>query len=101
MTQDEIILAFEKHEENEYLKFDSIPAVLRKTKRPDLHAFMLLDRLVPGESDIVSAAEHDEFYMSVGVEELEKSKITDEQVLELVRCGVRYASEYGCLAMFA
>lgn len=45
---------------------------IRKTDggRPDLIAFNLLDKLVPGTRDIISAAEHDQFYLDVSVEAL-------------------------------
>ena len=71
----------------------------KRSERPDIHAFLLLDELVPGTRDMISAAEHDEFYLDVGVEELVKV-ITEEQVIELRRCGVHW-SEYDCLVMFA
>lgn len=89
---------FEKFDEtNEYGKFDRIEN--KRSKRPDLHAFLLLDSLVPGEGDMVSAAEHDEIFLDTEVEKLAKVA-TEADILELVRCGVRY-SEYDCLAMFA
>jgi hypothetical protein len=37
-------------------------------KRPDLHAFLLLDRLVPGDHDMITAATHDEFFLGVSPE---------------------------------
>ena len=49
---------------------------------------MLLDQLLPGDSDIVSAAEHDEIFMDVDLEELAKV-VTVQQVTDLVRCGVQ------------
>lgn len=87
---------FEKHSD-EFLKFERIENKI--SKRPDLHAFLLLDKLVPGDSDIVGGAEHDEFYLDIEVEDLAEV-ISPEQVKELVRCGVRYDSQYDCLAMF-
>lgn len=97
MTFEEIC---EKYED-EFLKFDAIPAEQRFSNRPDLHAFMLLDRLVPGKHDIVEASEHDEFFLSVSPDELDASGATEDQLIQLHRCGVRFDSSYGCLAMFA
>lgn len=88
--------AFEKHEE-EYLKFERIESP--QSKRPDMHAFMLLDRLMPEAGDMISASEHDEFFLGIDCEELAKV-ITDDQVRELARCGVRY-SDFDCLCMWA
>lgn len=87
---------FEKHND-EFLKFDRVEN--KTSGRPDVHAFLLLDRLVPGAEDLISAAEHDEFFLDVDVEAL-AAVITTEQVRELARCGVRYDSQYDCLAMF-
>lgn len=83
--------------EDEYLKFDRIPN--KRSLRPDLHAFLLLDSLQPGTLDMVGSASHDETFLSPDVEALAKV-ITEDQVLELVRCGVRYESNYDCLTMF-
>lgn len=82
---------------DDYLKFDR---VLNKiSNRPDVHAFILLDKLFPDNQDIISRSHHDEFYLSMSTEQIET--LTDEQILELVRCGVRYDSECECLCMFA
>jgi hypothetical protein len=85
---------FEKHED-EFLKFDRVQN--KRSKRQDLHAFLLLDELVPGDNDIVSCAEHDEIYLGVDCGELAEV-ITEEQVIELSRCGVRPGRD--CLCMF-
>lgn len=83
--------------EDEYLDFHKIQ--IKRSTRPDLHAFMLLDSLFPDTEDIISGAEHDEIYLSISIESLH-GMATDDQILELVRCGVR-VSEYECLTMFA
>lgn len=83
---------------DEYLKFDRVQN--KTSNRADLHAFMLLDKLVPGKCDIVSAASHDEIWMGVSPDDLSKVA-TEEQIIELIRCGVRYDSDTDSLAMFA
>jgi hypothetical protein len=88
---------FEKYNK-EYLKFDQITDP--RSKRPDLHAFLLLDELVPGTSDMISDSAHDEFFLEVSPDELAKVA-TEDQIRDLIRCGVRYSTEYNCLAMFA
>lgn len=79
--------------------FQDIPAVCRLSNRPDLCALMLLDSLVPGTRDIVAAAEHDEIFLRVTIEQL-APVITREQVRALLCCGVRLDSETDSLAMF-
>lgn len=93
---EELVKAFEEHDD-EFLNFENVENKL--SERPDLHAFILLDRLVPGRTDMVSAAEHDEIYLDVNIESLAEA-ITKEQVLELVRCGVRVDSYHESLCMF-
>lgn len=85
---------FEKYH-GEYLEFDRIEN--KRSNRPDLHAFLLLDELFPGDRDIISAAEHDEIWLDIESSDIEK--LTEEQIVELIRCGVRYSED--SLAMFA
>lgn len=93
MDTETLIELFEKHEdkylEDEYIKYTV-------TQRRDLHAFLIIDQLCPGEKDLISAAEHDTYYISVELEELAKN-ITEDHVIELIACGVLYESEYQCL----
>lgn len=87
---------FERHD-GEYLKFERVQNKL--SNRPDLHAFLLLDRIWPTGRDMVCAAEHDEIFLDVEPDDLEKSA-TEDQIVELIRCGVRLDSSTGSLAMF-
>ena len=95
MTKEE----FEKcmAEDAEFLKWDRVEN--RRSQRPDLHAFLLLDELQPGYRDMVCAAEHDEFWLDINVEQL-AAVITSEQCIELQRCGVRYDEDTDSLAFF-
>jgi len=87
---------FKKHRD-EYRKFERVEQPLHP--RPDLCAFLLLDRLDPDPGcDLISAAEHDEFFLNTDCEVLSKVA-TEDDILMLVRCGVRYSAEYDCLAM--
>ncbi len=87
---------FEKYED-EFLKFERVEG--RRSERADLHAFIVLDELLPGKKDIVGGAYHEEIYLNIELEELDKVA-TDDHILELVRCGIRVSPEYDCLAMF-
>lgn len=88
---------FDKYED-EFLKFESIASPL--SKRPDLCAFLMLDAILPGTADIITASEHDEYFLGIDCEQLAE-KATTEQIRDLVRCGIRYSSEFECLAMLA
>ena len=87
---------FEKHN-GEYLEFDRVEN--KRSRRPDLHAFLLLDELYPGKNAIISSAEHDEFWLDISEGQI--AVMSEDTVIELARCGVRYDSAYDCLAMFA
>ncbi len=85
--------------DDEYLKFDRIKKVDRKHEREDLCAMLYLHEKLGGSGDAVCAAEHDEIYLDWAGDDL--LKLTEEDVLYLVRCGVRYSEEHNCLCMFA
>ena len=76
---------FEKCADGETCKFERVNP--KRSRRADLHAFLLLDELVPGKTDIIGDAHHDIFYIDIELKDLAKV-ITEEQVIELVRCGV-------------
>lgn len=82
---------------DEYIKFERIEKP--RHRRPDICAFLLLDELVPGEPrDMVAAAEHDEIWLDVDCDALAEVA-TQEHIVELSRCGVRYDPEMDSLAM--
>jgi len=76
--------------EDEFLKFDRISRP--RHERPDIAAFLLLHKLVPASSDMVSAAEHDQIWLEVDPEKLAEVA-SESDVLELVRCGVMFEDE--------
>lgn len=85
--------------DKEFLKFDRIENPLHP--RPDICAFLKLHELVPAhpDRDMVAAAEHDEIYLEVDAEAL-AAVATQEDIIYLHRCGVRFSSEVDSLAMF-
>jgi hypothetical protein len=87
---------FEKHND-EFLKFERVEN--KRSNRDDLHAFLLLDSLVPGSGDIVAAAEHDEIWLDIAPKEFAKVA-TEAHIIELTRCGVRYDRQNDSFAMF-
>ncbi len=88
----------EEHDE-EYAQHQNISPERRLHDRPDLNAFLLLDKLVPGTHVMVDAAEHDEIYLNTDPEELAEVA-TEEDLIDLIRCGVRYDPEIPSLCMF-
>lgn len=78
------------------IEFDDIKNKL--SIRRDLHAFLLLNSLVPEDNFIIGSAEHDKFWINTDIDKL-LEVITEEQVKELGACGVMY--DEGSLCMFA
>jgi len=87
---------------NEYCEaspFPSFDEVEPKfSQRGDLHGMILLDKLFPGNGDMVSSAEHDRIFFQPDYDEI--ATLTKEQVKELVSCGIYYDSGLDCLYSF-
>lgn len=89
---------FRKHSD-EFLEFKKIPEDQRLSKRPDLHAFILLDQIFPDDGrgiDMVCAAWHDEIALTPKTEDIKDA--SEDQIIQLIRCGVRLDDDY--LVMF-
>lgn len=98
MTVDKLRELFYKFsEEVQLCAFDLVEN--KYSERSDLHAFILIDKIFPEKTAIIGHAAHDQIFIGVEIEELAKV-ITEEQILELVRSGVSYDSNYDCLYMF-
>jgi len=92
-----MIKAFLDHED-EFLEFKKVKNKL--STRTDLHAFLLLDSLLPGsKDDIVACGEHDQIWLGVDMDKLAKV-ITEDQVVELRRCGIFMDEDTDSLSMF-
>ena len=88
---------FEKYN-GDYMEFERVENKLHS--RPDICAFLLLDKLLPNDGrDMVCAAEHDEVYLDADCEKLAEVA-TEDDILTLTRCGVHYDSGTDGLAMF-
>lgn len=95
---DEIEAFFEANDD-EYLKFERVENKLHY--RPDIHAFLLISKILPEDrGDIITSSEHDEFYLEADCETLFE-RATEEQVIELIRCGVRFDNSLESLCMYA
>lgn len=89
---------FEKHED-EYLKFEREAAP--RHPRPDICAFLMLHELAPGKigRDMIGSAEHDEIWLDADVDTVAQNA-NEQQIVTLIRCGVRLDSQTYALAMF-
>lgn len=89
---------FDKFEYN-FSEFDKV--VEKYSNRPDLHAFILLDKLVPSDNniDIIGHAELDYICLDIDLEKLAEVA-TEDDILTLRRCGVRYDEYYDSLMIF-
>lgn len=67
--------------------------------RDDLKAFAFLDKLCPGNGDMVASAGHDQIWLDVSPDDLE-GKVTIEDVKQLYEWGVFYDGESDSLSMF-
>ena len=86
MTVEGMSELFEKYQDGEYLEFDRVSNKL--SKRADLHAFMIFDKLFPDEdSCILGGASHDEIAFSIKPRDF-ASVATEELIIDLIRCGV-------------
>ena len=99
ISQDALIERFNKFE-SDFLKTDGL--TVRLHPRKDLNAFLLLHQLAPEDNggDMISNVHDEEIYLEVNVVTLNKNA-SDEDIQNLVRCGVMYHAEYDCLYMFA
>lgn len=91
---------FEKHND-EYLKFERIAEP--RHRRRDVAAFLMLDELSPAADgkphDMVAYAAHDEITLAAEPE-LVVANATEAQVIDLIRCGVRFDASNDCFCMF-
>lgn len=95
MTTDQLEALFE-NDDDEFLKFDRVEP--KRSNSPDIHAFLLLNELCPPHSnrDMVCGARRDEIFLRVEQEEL-AAVVTEAQVIELIRCGVRLDNGNLCM----
>lgn len=99
MTKQELVSLFKDNNDEEFLKFERVKAHESLTTRPDLYALVFIDKLVPGNSDIIGDSAHDEIFLSVKPDDL-AAVATHEDIIDLIRCGVRYDSQWDSFAMF-
>ena len=100
MTENQLEELFEKHSEDEYLEFERIQNP--KHTRRDICAMLIIHEIQSRnesqrQDTMISWAGHEEIYLDVNVEEISEY-ITEEEIIDLIRCGVRL--EESNFAMF-
>ena len=71
-------------------------------RRPDIAAFLLLDQLLPKHGTgacMLESAEHDIVFLDVEPKDLNRVA-SDDNIRDLIRCGVGYDSEIERLFMY-
>ena len=98
MTLDELKILWEKYND-EYLMFSKIKNPLHH--RRDICALLMLDKIKGGTSSgsIIDASEHDEYYIDIDCEKF-AAVVSEQQIIDLIRCGVRYDTGLGCFCIF-
>lgn len=83
--EDQLYMWFDKHE-NQQNKFEKIPKEQRRHDRPDLCAMLYLHEKLGGKDKMITASEHDQIWFEFD----NLDKLTEEDVIYLLRCGVFY-----------
>lgn len=102
LHEDQIEQFFEKHDE-EFLEFDRIPTDQRRHERPDLCAMLLMAERFPihGHADIVVSAEHDEIWFAGPPNTFDEGwPLSEDDIIYLARCGIRWDGENSSLCAF-
>ncbi len=93
MKLEELEVLFQAHND-EFLKFDRVGSP--RHSRPDLAGFLLLDSILPSGRDMIFGSEHDEYYLDPDPEAVAEV-ITEAQIIDLLRCGIRFNGSSFCV----
>lgn len=86
MTSDDVVNLFEELDD-EYLEVERVDSPLHP--RCDIAALLLVHKIVGGTRDMIVASEHDVIYLDATADSMAEADVTREQILELIRYGVR------------
>lgn len=99
MTEQQLRELFDKHGDDEFLQWKRVPKERRRHEAPDIHVFLTLhEKYERRANDILDSASHDEVYIDVDLDK--PNTLTEEDVIDLIRAGLRYDSEVSSLCMF-
>lgn len=87
MDKKRLLQLFKHYHEQDKLSFINVSDKLSDNKH--LHAFFLLQSLVPSKRNIIAKADYDTVYLDFVAEDL-LDMITDVQIEEFAACGFNY-----------
>ena len=107
MTKKQFLKLFDlisnDEERDEFLKDERIKPERRLHSRCDMNAFLLLDSLSTRKAgkrmDIVCRADYDEIWLEITPGDVAKNA-TEEDIADLIRCGVRMDDDDETFCMF-
>jgi hypothetical protein len=71
----------------------------KRHNSPDICAFLLLSELCPAPGcKIIKSLSHDEIFLNTNCHVLDAA--SDDDILTLISCGVRFDSKFDCLTMW-
>lgn len=82
----------------DYLEFKE--AKNPRSPRPDVHVLIMLAEMFPADRDLISAAEHDQYWLDVDCDEFNKL-VTDDQLRDMIRAGLMHCNDTDSLSFFA
>lgn len=93
MTIEEL---FEKHQD-EFLQYERDYSL--KDKAKDVTLFNMLSDKIPPHKDLIIGAWYEEIFFDVDLDDF-VTFFSEEEIVRMIRCGLRYDSERECLCMF-
>jgi hypothetical protein len=89
---------FEKHGD-EFLRHKNIENPMHR--QADLCAFLMLDKIAPlnNDRDIIISSQYDEITLAFDPKKV-ALYATEQEIIDLIRCGLRYDSDEDCFVMF-
>lgn len=91
-----IVEFFEKYED-EYLNYRKDPDISNVTH--DFYVMNALSSYVESPMDLIISSTNEEICFSVDPEFVYES-LSEGEMIQLIRCGLRYSGEYECFCMF-
>jgi hypothetical protein len=95
------MLAFFEERADDFGNIEDVKPSRRLHRRTDLNAFLLLDQLLTNGNDsaILISAEHEQVWLSPKPWEV-MLRASEEDLLDLIRCGVFYDEDNDSLSMY-
>lgn len=97
MTYEKINELMDDKFQHEYGMFVNIPEEERLAENDDICAMLFLYNHLKDKKKFNLSPAHEIIYLP-GVDDL--VKLTEEDIIYLIRCGVHYNNEYYCFAIF-